>query len=121
MRKLYFTLAVLAAAALALPGAAQAQANKLTVGMPTTPPNVVHMPVVVAIDLGLYKNTTLFEKVKFQFRAEFFNVFNHTNFALPDNLVVFTSEQSTVPANFGRVTRTTSTSRQIQLGMKFIF
>jgi len=55
MRKLYSTLAVLAAAALALPGAAHAQANKLTVGLPTTPPNVVHMPVVVARELGLYK------------------------------------------------------------------
>ncbi len=55
MRKLYPTLAVLAAAALTLPGAANAQANKLTVGLPTTPPNVVHMPVIVARELGLYK------------------------------------------------------------------
>ena len=55
MRKLYSTLAVLAAAALALPGAANAQADKLVVGMPTTPPNVVHMPVIVAKELGLYK------------------------------------------------------------------
>ncbi len=55
MRKFYSTLAVLAAAVLALPGAAHAQANKLTVGMPTTPPNVVHMPVLIAKDLGLYK------------------------------------------------------------------
>ena len=55
MRRFSLTLAVLAAAALVLPGAANAQANKLVVGMPTTPPNVVHMPVVVAKDLGLFK------------------------------------------------------------------
>ena len=55
MRKLLTTLAALAAAALVLPGAAHAQANKLVVGLPTTPPNVVHMPVIVANDLGLYK------------------------------------------------------------------
>lgn len=55
MRKLYPTLAIVAAAAFMLPGIAQAQANKLVVGMPTTPPNVVHMPVIVAKDLGLYK------------------------------------------------------------------
>ena len=55
MRKLYPTLAAFAAAALVLPGAAHAQANKLVVGMPTTPPNVVHMPVLIAKDLGLYK------------------------------------------------------------------
>lgn len=54
MRKAHAALAVLAAA-LILPGAAHAQANKLMVGMPTTPPNVVHMPVVVAQDLGLFK------------------------------------------------------------------
>ena len=55
MRKCTLTLAALAAAALMLPGTAYAQANKLVVGLPTTPPNVVHMPVVIAIDLGLYK------------------------------------------------------------------
>jgi NitT/TauT family transport system substrate-binding protein len=55
MRRLCSTLAVLVAAALVLPAAAYAQANKLTVGMPTTPPNVVHMPVLVAKDLGLFK------------------------------------------------------------------
>jgi len=55
MHRLYSTLAAIAAVALALPGAAHAQANKLTVGLPTTPPNVVHMPVIVARELGLYK------------------------------------------------------------------
>jgi ABC-type nitrate/sulfonate/bicarbonate transport system substrate-binding protein len=55
MRKLYLPLAAMAAAAFMLPGAAHAQANKLVVGLPTTPPNVVHMPVIVARELGLYK------------------------------------------------------------------
>jgi ABC-type nitrate/sulfonate/bicarbonate transport system substrate-binding protein len=54
MRKTYVMLAALAVGALALPGASYAQ-TKLTVGMPTTPPNVVHMPVLVAKDLGLFK------------------------------------------------------------------
>jgi NitT/TauT family transport system substrate-binding protein len=43
-----------AAAFLAVPGTASAQ-QKLVVAMPTTPPNVVHMPVHIAIDLGLFK------------------------------------------------------------------
>lgn len=53
----YFRLAVplLALGALAAPAASHAQANQLVVGMPTTPPNVVHMPVIVAQDLGLFK------------------------------------------------------------------
>lgn len=53
MRKFYSTLAVLTAAAFALPGAAHAQADKLVVGMPTSPPNVVHMPVIVLMTLGV--------------------------------------------------------------------
>jgi NitT/TauT family transport system substrate-binding protein len=41
-------------ALLALPGWAAAQ-TQITVGMPTSPPNVVHMPVIIAQELGLYK------------------------------------------------------------------
>lgn len=55
MRGFYTGVAALAALVLSLPGAAQAQSNKLIVGMPTTPPNVIHMPVLVAKDLGFYK------------------------------------------------------------------
>jgi len=63
MRKFTTTLAVVAAAAMLLPGAALAQDNmSLTVGMPTTPPNIVHMPVLVAKDLGIFKKNGI--KVK---------------------------------------------------------
>jgi NitT/TauT family transport system substrate-binding protein len=55
MRKMFATVATLAVASLASTCGAQAQANKLTVGLPTTPPNIVHMPVIVARELGLYK------------------------------------------------------------------
>jgi NitT/TauT family transport system substrate-binding protein len=48
------TLALFAIAALAEPGSVQAQ-TKLTVAMPTNPPNIVHMPVHIAKDLGLFK------------------------------------------------------------------
>ena len=42
------------AASLALPGAASAQ-TKIVIGIPTSPPNIVHMPPIVAKELGLYK------------------------------------------------------------------
>ena len=58
MRRLHTTLAVLAVAALTLPGAANAQ-QKITIGIPTSPPNIVHMPVIVAKELGLYKKAGL--------------------------------------------------------------
>ena len=55
MRNVFLMLVALAAGALALPGTGLAQSNSLTVGMPTTPPNVVHMPVIIANDLGIFK------------------------------------------------------------------
>jgi ABC-type nitrate/sulfonate/bicarbonate transport system substrate-binding protein len=51
-------LAIFAAALLGAPGAANAQ-GKLVVAMPTTPPNIVHMPIHIARDLGLYKKEGL--------------------------------------------------------------
>jgi len=47
-------LALLAAAALALPATANAQ-TKLILALPTTPPNIIHTPALIAKDLGLYK------------------------------------------------------------------
>jgi NitT/TauT family transport system substrate-binding protein len=59
MRKFaYSALAALAAATFAAPQAAQAQ-TKITIGIPTSPPNIVHMPVIVAKELGLYKKAGL--------------------------------------------------------------
>jgi NitT/TauT family transport system substrate-binding protein len=60
LRALSFGL--VAAAALAAPTTADA-ADKLTVAMPTTPPNIVHMPMHIANDLGLFKKGGLEIKV----------------------------------------------------------
>jgi ABC-type nitrate/sulfonate/bicarbonate transport system substrate-binding protein len=49
---------ILLAAALAMPAVAHAQ-TKITVGIPTSPPNIIHMPVIVAKELGLYKKAGL--------------------------------------------------------------
>ena len=42
--------------------------------------NVVNMPGIDNFVLGLYKNTNITERVKFQLRFEAFNVFNHPQF-----------------------------------------
>jgi hypothetical protein len=55
-----------------------------------------------------------------QFRAEFFNVLNHTNFSTP-NEVVDTSATSGISPTAGVVTATSTTSRQIQFGVKLQF
>jgi NitT/TauT family transport system substrate-binding protein len=61
-RRLMMMMMMFAAAAIAAPGSANA-ADKLIVAMPTTPPNIVHMPVHIANDLGLFKKYGLEIKV----------------------------------------------------------
>ncbi|MDE3179803.1 MAG: carboxypeptidase regulatory-like domain-containing protein [Acidobacteriota bacterium] len=77
-------------------------------------------PGIAALDLGLTKNTSISERVHLQFRAEFFNIFNHTNFNTP-NTVVFTSNSTTPSPTAGVVNSTSTTSRQIQFGLKLIW
>lgn len=57
MRTNHWAAVLLVGAAFAMPAtfASVAQAEDLVVGMPTSPPNIVHMPVLLAQDLGLYK------------------------------------------------------------------
>ena len=69
-------------------------------------------------DLSLLKSTRITEGTRAEFRAEFFNVVNHTNLALP-NEVVFSS--ATALGTPGVITSTAGTSRQIQLGVKLLF
>ena len=70
-------------------------------------------------DVSLLKSTPLTESTRLQFRAEIFNVLNHTNLQTP-NEVVYTSATQQSPTA-GVVTATAGTSRQIQLGLKLLF
>jgi hypothetical protein len=45
--------------------------------------NILLGPHSFNTDLGVIKNTNLTDRVKLQFRAEFFNVFNNVNFNSP--------------------------------------
>jgi outer membrane receptor protein involved in Fe transport len=82
--------------------------------------NVLIGPGLFSVDLSLLKSNKIGERATVQFRAEVFNLFNRANFALPDILTVF-EQGGTTPSNFGQITRTTTTSRQLQFGVKFIF
>jgi NitT/TauT family transport system substrate-binding protein len=53
MRLPSLTAGLFVAALIAAPGAGNAQ-HKITVAMPTTPPNIVHMPIYIARDLGVF-------------------------------------------------------------------
>ncbi len=77
-------------------------------------------PGLAELDLSVLKNTRVSERVNLQFRAEFFNILNHANFATP-NPVVFSSASTTPSPTAGVISSTASTSRQIQFGLKLLF
>jgi hypothetical protein len=47
--------------------------------------NAIYGPGYRNLDFSVTKNTSLGERFGLQFRAEFFNIFNHPNFAQPDH------------------------------------
>ena len=75
-------------------------------------------PRLVEVHTSLLKNTNITEKIALQFRAEFFNVLNRTNFDIP-NMTVFSG--SAISPSAGLVSATATSSRQIQVGLKLIY
>ena len=69
-------------------------------------------PGAAVFDFSAFKTTAIRERVRLQFRAEFFNFFNRVNFSSPStNLNAGT---------FGRITGAAA-PREVQLGLKLIF
>ncbi len=77
-------------------------------------------PGIAELDVSALKATRISERINLQFRAEFFNVLNHANFGIP-NAIAFTSASATPAPTAGVITSTSTTSRQIQLGLKLLF
>jgi Carboxypeptidase regulatory-like domain len=65
-------------------------------------------------DLSAQKKIAVTESKYFQFRAEIFNLFNHTNFSNPDG------HFSDGPTQFGKITRAAD-PRLVQFALKFYF
>jgi hypothetical protein len=75
-------------------------------------------PGLASVDVSFLKNAALSERVNLQIRAECFNLQNRANFGTP-NAVVFSG--TAISGSAGLITNTTTTSRQLQLGLKLIF
>jgi hypothetical protein len=75
-------------------------------------------PGLATLDLSLFKTTKITERTNLQFRAECFNALNHANFGTP-NAIVYSG--ATFNPSAGLITATTTTSRQIQFGLKLVF
>src|SRR5437867_1636951 len=71
-------------------------------------------PRLTVIDTSFFKRIRINEQWNLQFRAEAFNVLNHTNFAEPGQ-VIFTG--STYSSSAGVITSTSTPSRQLQFAL----
>jgi len=78
--------------------------------------NRFYGPGLTTVDFSTFKNFNFKERYKVQFRAEFFNVMNHPNFAAPNFLN--DANNSILTSNAGVIGSTSTSSRQIQLGLK---
>lgn len=83
--------------------------------------NTLFGPALVDFDFTVLKDTRVNEKLRVQFRAEFFNLFNHPNFQAPN------IDAGTSTIGFGtsptvaKITQTATEGRDIQFGLKLIF
>jgi hypothetical protein len=66
------------------------------------------------LDLSIGKQFRVTESQYFDFRADFFNIFNHTNFGPPGRVI-------SDPATFGVISTIVGAPRAIQFGLKYIF
>jgi hypothetical protein len=78
--------------------------------------DILEGPSLLDFDASLFKAFHFSEGTMLQFRAEFFNLLNRTNFGLP-LITTFTSSGAISPSA-GLINYTSTTSRQIQLGLK---
>jgi Carboxypeptidase regulatory-like domain len=78
-----------------------------------TPRNSLRTEPYENLDTSLFREFPVFESMKFQLRMDAFNSFNHPVWGVPNNC-----ENC---ANFGVVTSTINSSRQVQLSGKFVF
>jgi len=82
--------------------------------------NTLRGPGLLDLDVSLSKETKIRERVNLQFRAEFFNIINHPNWAGSSFDYAILSGGAINPAA-GRLTSTSTSSRQIQFGLKLKF
>ena len=79
---------------------------------------VFNGPGLADLDVSLFKTTAISERLRLQFRAEFFNVLNRVNLGTP-NATVFSG--GAVNASAGLITTLATTPRQIQFALKLFF
>ena len=76
--------------------------------------NAFRGPRFLDVDLSLVKKFPLTERHVISFRAEAYNLFNNTNFGLPNSSMA-------TPGTFGKISATTGTARILQMALRYDF
>jgi hypothetical protein len=87
--------------------------------------NVLYGPGLYNVDFSVFKNFSIRERAKVQFRGEFFNVLNTPAFSNPNATLPAPNAAGNLVATsgttFGNITSTKHDNRQIQFALKFLF
>jgi hypothetical protein len=86
--------------------------------------NTLIGPGLLNVDFSVFKNNyipRISESFNIQFRAEFFNLMNHPNFQAPIKSSAVLTVDGTKDQSAGAIDSTSTTSRQIQFGLKMIW
>jgi hypothetical protein len=82
--------------------------------------NVLNLPRRTNFDMGLFKNFAVRESMNFEFRAEAFNVFNHTQWSGIDTSSCYSNVSGCTDSTF-LTANAAHNPRILQLAAKFIF
>jgi hypothetical protein len=79
----------------------------------TVRPGSLRGPSFQNLDFSVAKTFRVWREQRFDFRTDFFNVFNIADYGTPDSTMT--------DGNFGQITGTVSNSRSTQLSLKYAF
>src|SRR5262249_32760783 len=116
-------------AAFRVPGTTLSRSGSLIQLFGDSARRVARGPGSVNFDFSLFKELAFLERYRLQFRTEFFNLTNTPTFLLPSsNSPSMTcmgrnpgSACNDTNAEFGKLSGSSATGRQIQFGLKFLF
>jgi len=83
--------------------------------------NILRGPAQANVDISIIKFFSITERIKMEFRTEFFNAFNNVNFANPITLPASVPPVLSQDTIFGHLVATTTGPRVIQFALKFNF
>jgi hypothetical protein len=113
-------------APLLYPTACSTDSNFCTTGFGSLGRNIYRGPFQQNWDFSLIKHFKVSERQDIRFAADFFNLWNHANFATPlvtdyEQYLLWAAGTQTSPDPFGKIVNTTGTPRLIQFSLRWSF